>query len=67
MTTELGRILYGSGGRWWRTSTVVNLGASTVVRVKEDPEPDPNFRPRPAGFTARIEPVDPKVWEGDGA
>lgn len=53
---------------WFAARATVNLGSSTVVRVITD-QPDPEFRPRPVGFTAQLEPVEqePQIWEGDGA
>lgn len=43
------------------------------VRVFYDDHPDPNFKRRPAGFLADIEPVaekpevEPLLWSGDQA
>ena len=37
-----------------------------IARVVTD-QPDPDFKPRPVGFTARVVEVDPLVWEGDNA
>jgi len=54
--------------RWEpRRQASVNLGSSGPTRVETDP--DPKFKPRPVGFTAKIEPVDPEplLWDGDGA
>jgi len=46
----------------------LNLGSSTVTRVVVD-EPAPEFKPRPVGFLATLEPVeaDPVTWDGDQA
>ncbi len=52
--------------RWQNPRATVNLGSSTVTRVVTD-DPDAKFEPRPAGFTATIRPVEPILWEGDGA
>jgi len=55
--------------RWdLRREPSLNLGSSGPTRV-EVGEPDPKFKPRPVGFTAKIEPVeaDPLTWEGDDA
>lgn len=51
---------------WDRPSASVSLGSATITRVVTD-DPDPNFKPRAAGFTAEIRPVEPQLWEGDGA
>lgn len=38
-----------SGGR-----ASINLGSSTISRVVDKGEEDPEFKPRPVGFTADI-------------
>lgn len=35
-------------------------------RVVSD-EPDPDFKPRPVGFTAPLVEAEPDLWEGDQA
>lgn len=52
---------------YWLNEPYLSLGSSGPSRVAD--EPDPNFKPRPVGFTARLEPVEvePVLWEGDGA
>lgn len=69
MSSERMSCAYPGDEWYWYKTPSVNLGSSTVVRVKEDGEPDPKFKPRPVGFTAVIEPVEkePQVWGGDGA
>ena len=46
----------------------MSLGQSGPMRV-DTANPDPNFKPRPVGFTATIEPLEaePQIWEGDDA
>jgi hypothetical protein len=46
----------------------VSLGSSGPVRVDQS-TPDPDFKPRPVGFTATLEPAEqaPLVWDGDDA
>lgn len=39
---------------WWITTPSVNLGSSTVSRVVDKGEEDPEFKPRPVGFTANF-------------
>lgn len=59
------RILEELGEAYCRASVVTTGGPERVV----DDGPDPNFKPRPVGFTARMEqaPVEPLTWEGDNA
>ena len=62
------RIIEDSGLRTAYATSGVNLGSSTVTRVVLD-DPAPEFKPRPVGFTAQIEPVEaePLTWGGDQA
>lgn len=53
---------------WWPppSSNVQHIGGPD--RLADADEADPNWKPRPAGFTAKIRtPVDPLTWEGDNA
>ena len=53
-------------GRAWCRATVVRSGGPERVDATE---PDPTFKPRPVGFTARLVLVEaePLLWEGDDA
>ena len=51
---------------YWLYEPSVNLGSSGPTRV-ETGEPDPEFKPRPVGFTADLGEAEPLVWDGDGA
>lgn len=55
-----------TGDAWFREPSV-NLGSSTLTRVKDDGEVDSAFQHRPTGFTARLVEAEPLVWEGDNA
>lgn len=60
---------YTNRGIWSRPErATMNLGSSGPTRV-DTSTPDPDFKPRPVGFTAQIEPAerDPQLWDGDGA
>jgi len=46
--------------------TTLNLGSSGPTRV-ETGQPDPEFKPRPVGFTADPGEAEPLVWDGDSA
>lgn len=49
-----------------RRPSVERIGAPD--RIYDKDAADPNWKPRPAGFTAKIRtPVDPLTWEGDNA
>lgn len=57
------------GERWQQTRPSLSLGSSMPIRVSTFEEPDPEFRRRPVGFTANLEPDEdePLTWEGDDA
>lgn len=54
-------------GSQWHGFTKPNvvLGPSTVVRVVDRGEEDPEFVRRPVGFV--LPAVEPLLWEGDNA
>lgn len=52
----------------WPTPSVSIEGGPT--RVHYDAQPDPNYRPRTAGFTAdqtTTSDTEPLLWDGDNA
>lgn len=59
------RRLIEEAGLDWTRASVVRTGGPE--RVLYDDSPDPNFKPRPVGFTADLREPDPLLWDGDNA
>lgn len=59
------RRLYEEAGPDWIIARPTLTGGPDRVRYED--QPDPNWRPRPVGFTAPLIPREPLLWEGDQA
>lgn len=51
--------------RWDRPSATIRDGRGPE-RVDTN-TPDPDFKPRPVGFTANLTEAEPLTWEGDNS
>lgn len=58
------RLIEDAGGEWVRAEVIRSGGPE---RIHYDDQPDPEFTPRPVGFTADLRDPAPLLWDGDNA